>query len=191
MSLPSISNSTFAFIIFLIFVPAGCNTNQPKEKPKSPPESIKLTKDDLASVLPSEIRGYKPRIAPEGLDMPLPESPFSFTTQYYLKEDDTLNIEIHDYLEAPELYNHYAGMWWAKGIPKNDSLEHSIVYNISDDVLGWKVYYKTEKRATVFIGAADRYYLIFEMFQQENAYFIGEIAKEFDYNLLIKKGRKD
>jgi hypothetical protein len=147
----------------------------------------KLNKDELAAFMPDSIQGYIPKKEPEGLDMPFSNASFSFTTQYYYNENDSVNIELFDYLECPSEYERYADLWWEGGTHIEEEEFSSKYLPIDPEVHGWEVFDKSEQRTTVYVGAFDRFYLIFECFGKENATFIVQIAKDFDYEKLRTK----
>ena len=179
-------------VLLLICNVCSCTTSTTENIDKEPTKIqnkllVKLNKDDLANIIPEEILGYTPQQEPKGLDMQLQNASFSFTTQYYYKENDSINIELFDYLDCPMEYERYDALWWNSGNEvDNDELSAKYVL-IDTGIDSWEVFDKVNKRTTVYVGVDRRFYLIFECFGKENTDFISGISKDFDYGKLQMK----
>ena len=176
----------FPFVLLL----SSCGDKKNETEKNDPPvtdtvKQVRKNKDELGLLLPKELLGYKPRKAPEGLDMVMKNAKFSFSILTYFKDNDSICVELHDYLEGQPAYESYADMWWFSKKQADNATIKAGPLDMGAGIDAWEVDHRDEKRTTIYLGVRDRYYLIFEAYNKPDLRFIEAVVKQFDFAPLL------
>ena len=175
------------FLCIVLFV--SCREQQEEKKELIVEKNIHLkTTNELAAFLPKEIMGYFPKRTATGKNindtMPLAKRVFSFASQTYFKNNDSINIELYDFKKAPNYFGIYSRLWSDEKYRLKASEIKSSYVSYGVDIDAWVVFDKPHDCTTASISIFNRFYLTYDCFGKNNPEFIKEAASKFDYTQL-------
>ncbi len=139
--------------------------------------------EELYKYLPESIDGYK-KGEPTGATMTMQGLSYSSAEVAYKNDNgDRVKISIIDYSAAFSLYTMSTAMW-GMGMSVDTPEEKGKSITVGD-MKGWESFKKKSKKASVVLGAGDRFLVAVDADKQENTDFVKSVAGKVDLKSLV------
>jgi len=148
-------------------------------------DTLAMPYQELQKFLPASVSGYTAE-APEGTSFNMPPMSYSQAKCKYVAagSDNYVTVELVDYNQAGDMYVGLTALWQIGfSSETKDRMEKSYSPGI-DNVSGYEVLDKTNKRATVSFGIAWRFFLTIEANNQTSTDFVKSVANSLDIKKL-------
>lgn len=147
-------------------------------------DTLAIPYTELQKLLPASIDGYEKDGEPEGQSMNMVGASYSTASQNYKKGDHYLKLTLVDYNAAYGLYG-MATAFMASGFSSENADEKMGGIDLGvANAKGWEVIRKKEKKATISVGVADRFFVTAEADNQENSELLKEAVRSLDLSKL-------
>ena len=142
---------------------------------------------DLQKYLPVNISGYSTEGGPNGTSMDMSGMSYSICEQKFVNDaGDQVKIALMDYNGAYQLYQGVLAVYSMSISVETDEEKMQSIELSNEDIKGWEVLKKKEKKASVFFGVSERFYLAIEADNQEDTELVRSIAEDMDLEELSK-----
>ncbi len=145
-------------------------------------DTVAMPYAELQKFLP-KIDGYNLEGDPNGATMNMGAASYSSADATYKKGDSRVKVTIVDYNQAYAMYSAATAMW-AMGMSVDTPTEKAGGIKLSDEVAGWEVFQKQNKKANVTLGVGSRFWVNIEADDQESTDFVKSVAKSLDLSKL-------
>lgn len=145
-------------------------------------DTLAMPYAELQKFLP-KIDGYTIEGDPNGATVNMGAVSYSSSEAKYKKGENWVKVSIIDYNQAYAMYSAATAMW-AMGMSVDTPDEKAGGIKFGDDVGGWEVFQKKNKKAAVTLGVGSRFWVNIEADNQENTEFVKSVAKSIDLSKL-------
>lgn len=147
-------------------------------------DTLAMPHAELQKLLPASVEGYEKSGAPEGESINLAGASYSTASQNYKKGDQYLKMNLVDYNGAYALYG-MATAFMASGFSSENADEKMGGIDLGvADARGWEIIKKKEKKATISVGVAGRFFVTAEADNQENSELLKTAVKSINLSKL-------
>lgn len=150
-------------------------------------DTVAMHYNELKKYLPKNFSGYSTKGEPTGSSMTMAGMSYSVCKQTFANDEGKeLKIALMDYNGAYQLYQGMLAVYSLSIFIETDEEKMQSIQLDNEDIKGWEVLKKKEKKASVFFGISDRFYLAIEAEGQDNTELVKSIAENMDLNELSK-----
>ncbi|MCH8318582.1 MAG: hypothetical protein IIA88_08810 [Bacteroidetes bacterium] len=150
-------------------------------------DTLAMHYKDLQKYLPENVSGYSAEGDPAGTSMNMSGMSYSMCEQTFVNDaGDQVKIALMDYNGAYQLYQGVLAVYSMSISIETDEEKMQSIQLSNEDIKGWEVLKKKDKKASVFFGISGRFYLSIEADNQEDTELIKSIAEDMDLKELSK-----
>lgn len=148
-------------------------------------DTLAMPYQELQKFLPASVSGYTAE-SPEGTSFNMPPMSYSQAKCKYVAAgtDNYVTVELLDYNQAGDMYVGLTALWQI-GFSTETKDRKEMTFNTGyDNVAGYEVLDKNNKRATVNYGIGWRFFLTVEANNQSSTDFVKSVANSLDIKKL-------
>lgn len=150
-------------------------------------DTLAINYKELQQYLPSgPVAGYAAEGKPEGQTVQMTGAHYSTASQDYKNAEQTLSVTLMDYNGAAAMFTAATAMMnVGMSIENDEQVMRGVDLGIPN-VKAFETLDKKDRKASLVLGVADRFFVSVEATGQDNTELVQEVAKKIDLTKLAK-----